>query len=63
MAKEYTEMNVSSQSRIGGLEEYLGRPNIPLSRAAPEEILRPLFSVQRIDDSRAMLKYFVRTLK
>lgn len=45
------------------LEEYLARPNIPKSRSAFEKILASLFSVERVDDSRIMLKYFVRTMK
>jgi ubiquinone/menaquinone biosynthesis C-methylase UbiE len=45
------------------LEEYLGRPNIPHPRSAFEAILRPLFSIERVDDSRVMLKYFVQTIK
>lgn len=42
------------------LEEYLGRPNIPKSRSAFEEILTPQFSIERTDDTQVMLKYFVR---
>jgi len=45
------------------LEEYLGRPNIINSRAEFEALLKPLFSAERIDDSRVMIKYFVRTVK
>jgi len=42
------------------LEEYLGRPNIPKSRAAFERLLTPLFAVDQSDDSGVELKYFVR---
>jgi len=45
------------------LEEYLGRPNIPKSRSAFEQIMGSLFLVERVDDSRVMLNYFVRTIK
>ena len=45
------------------LERYLGRLNIPKSRSAFEEILTPLFSIERAYDSHVMLKYFVRTIK
>lgn len=45
------------------LEQYLGRPNVPHPRDAFEEILKPLFSIERADDSHVMLKYFVRALK
>ena len=45
------------------LEEYLGRPNIPKSRSAFEQIMGSLFLVERVDDSRVMLKYFVKTIK
>jgi ubiquinone/menaquinone biosynthesis C-methylase UbiE len=41
------------------LEEYLKRPNIPKSREDFEKILKPLFSIDKIDDSKVMLKYFV----
>ena len=42
------------------LENHLGRPNVPKPRAAFERLLTPLFTVDRVDDSRVMLKYFVR---
>ncbi len=45
------------------LEEYLGRPEIAHSRVAFEEVLSPLFSVERVDDSHVMLKYFCRADK
>ncbi|MFC1900004.1 class I SAM-dependent methyltransferase [Chloroflexota bacterium] len=45
------------------LEEYLSRPIYIHPRAEFEEILTPLFSTERIDDSRVMIKYFVRTAK
>lgn len=45
------------------LEEYLGRPNIPNSRLAYEEVLKPLFSTERFDDTKVMIKYFVRNVK
>lgn len=45
------------------LEEYLGRPEIAHSRVAFEEVLLPLFSVERVDDSHVMLKYFCRADK
>lgn len=41
------------------LEKYLKRPNIPKSREDFEKILRPLFLVDKVDDSKVMLKYFV----
>ncbi len=42
------------------LEEYLKRPNVPKSREDFEKILRPLFLIDKVDDSKVMLKYFVR---
>ena len=45
------------------LEEYLQRPNIPNPRFVFEEFLKPLFSIERFDDSRGMTKYFVRNIK
>lgn len=45
------------------LEQYLGRPNIPHPRDPFEEILKPLFSIERADGSNVMLKYFVRAIK
>lgn len=42
------------------LEAYLKRPNIPKSREDFEKILKPLFLIDKIDDSNVMLKYFVR---
>lgn len=45
------------------LEKYLGRPNLFHSQSEFEESLTPLFLIERIDDSRVMLKYFVRTIK
>jgi len=45
------------------LEEYLGRPNIPKERSAFEKMLRRLFSIERVDPSHVMLKYFIRTIK
>jgi cyclopropane fatty-acyl-phospholipid synthase-like methyltransferase len=45
------------------LEEYLGRPNKPNSRFAYEEALKPLFSIEKFDDTRVMIKYFVRNIK
>jgi SAM-dependent methyltransferase len=44
------------------LEQYLNRPNIPTERAAFEERLNPLFSIDRIDDTQVMLKYFVQAI-
>lgn len=45
------------------LEQYLGRPDYIHSRLAFESLLKPLFSVDHIDDSEVMLKYFLRTIK
>jgi SAM-dependent methyltransferase len=45
------------------LEEYLGRPETRHSRMAFEEVLTPLFSIERVDESHVMLKYFGRTVK
>jgi len=44
-------------------ERYLARPNFLHPRPEFEKLLAPLFFTQRIDDSRVMLKYFVRTIK
>ena len=45
------------------LEKHLGRRNFIPSRSKFEELLKPIFSAERIDDSRVMIKYFVRTVK
>jgi SAM-dependent methyltransferase len=45
------------------LEAYLKRPNVPKSREGFEKMLEPLFSIEKIDDSKGMLKYFVRNKK
>ncbi len=45
------------------LEAILKRPHIPKSREAFEKILNPLFAPDKVDDSRVMLKYFVRNKK
>lgn len=45
------------------LEKYLGRPNIFNKRLKFEEMLAALFSIERIDDSNIMIKYFVKTTK
>jgi len=43
------------------LEEFLERPNILKPRAEFKEMLSSLFSIERIDDSQVMIKYFVRS--
>jgi SAM-dependent methyltransferase len=43
------------------LEEYLERPIFIHPRADFEALLTPLFLTDHIDDSRVMLKYFLRT--
>jgi SAM-dependent methyltransferase len=45
------------------LEAYLNRSNIPKSSEDFEKILKPLFMIDKIDDSKVMLKYFVRNKK
>lgn len=45
------------------IERFLGRPNIPISRASFEKIIKPLFAIEQINDSRVMIKYFVRVIK
>ncbi|MEK7353440.1 MAG: class I SAM-dependent methyltransferase [Chloroflexota bacterium] len=45
------------------LEKHLARPNFLHSRSKFERLLKPLFLTERIDDSRVMIKYFVRTVK
>ncbi len=45
------------------LEDYLKRPHIPKSREDFEKVLEPLFLIDQIDDSKVMLKYFVRNRK
>jgi SAM-dependent methyltransferase len=42
------------------LEECLGRTNIPKDREQFEDVVQPLFKIERIDDSQVMVKYFVR---
>ncbi len=45
------------------LESYLGRPSIIHERSAFEKILKKQFFIERRDDSRVMLKYFIKTIK
>ena len=45
------------------LEEYMDRPNIPKERSEFEDILVPFFSIDRVDDSQVMIKYFVENRK
>jgi ubiquinone/menaquinone biosynthesis C-methylase UbiE len=45
------------------LEKYLGRPIFLHPRLKFEELLAPLFATVQIDDSRVMIKYFVRAIK
>jgi hypothetical protein len=45
------------------LEEYLGRRIFVYPRSQFENLLAPLFSLERLDDSRVMIKYFVCTIK
>lgn len=45
------------------LEEHLRRPHIPKEREALESLLEPMFRIEHVDDSRVMLKYFVRAAK
>ena len=42
------------------LENHLQRPHIPKQRRALETILTSMFMVERVDDSKVMVKYFVR---
>ncbi len=45
------------------LEKHLARPIFLHPRLRFEKLLMGLFSMKRIDDSRLMIKYFVRTIK
>jgi SAM-dependent methyltransferase len=45
------------------LEEYLQRPNFLHPQSDFEKLLKPLFSVEKTDDSKVMLRYFVRSVK
>ncbi len=45
------------------LEEYLERPDIRKQRNEFEELLSSIFKIERTDDSRVMIKYFVRSVK
>ncbi len=45
------------------LETYLGRPNFLPSRPEFENLLTPLFSIEKTDDSGVMIKYFARSLR
>lgn len=44
------------------LETYFGRPNFLHLRPDFEKLLKPLFRIDTIDDSRVMIKYFVRSV-
>ncbi len=50
-------------SDMAKLEKYLGRPSFHHSHSEFESLLKPLFSIERVDDSCVMIKYFVETLK
>ncbi|MBN2379588.1 class I SAM-dependent methyltransferase [candidate division WOR-3 bacterium] len=43
------------------LEEYLDRPHAPFTRAEFEELLRPYFSVRKVNDSKVMINYYLST--
>lgn len=45
------------------LEEYLGRPIYHYAHSSIEELLAPIFAIERTDNSRLMIKYYVRVLK
>lgn len=45
------------------LEEHLGRPHIGFSRESFEEAAREFFKTERVEDSRVMIKYFIKSLK
>lgn len=45
------------------LEEYLERPIFLHPRDEFENILKPLFRIEKTDDSKVMIKYFVRSTK
>lgn len=45
------------------LEEYFDRPNAPKDRKMFEDLLQPLFKIERVDDSQVMIKYLVRKEK
>ena len=45
------------------LEKHLARPNFLHSRVKFERLLAPLFSTEQVDDSRVMIKYFLRAIK
>jgi SAM-dependent methyltransferase len=42
------------------LEEHFRRPHIRKSKKDFESLLEPMFTIEHVDDSRVMLKYFVR---
>ena len=42
------------------LESLLGRPHVPFSRSSFEDLLKPLFDIDDIDDAKVMIKYFAR---
>lgn len=44
------------------LEEYLGRPNIRTNRSDFEEMMSPMFTILKSDDSKVMLKYFLKAI-
>ena len=41
------------------LEKHLGRPNYHYARSSFNKLLAPLFTTERMDDSRVMMKYYV----
>jgi cyclopropane fatty-acyl-phospholipid synthase-like methyltransferase len=62
MMVDIPNMNHPHVETMMQLEEYLRRPNVPKERQQFEDILTPLFEIERSDDSRVMLKYFVVAL-
>lgn len=63
MVLDIPNKNHSHVKDMAALERHLGRPIFIQTRSRFESLLTQLFTIERVDDSRVMLKYFVCTLK
>ena len=44
------------------IEKHLGRPNMPMKRTSFEKALTGLFSIEKTDTKRVMIKYFLKRI-
>jgi SAM-dependent methyltransferase len=63
MALDFPDLEHPYVNTMFRLEEFLGRPNIPKERKSVETLLKRRYTIDRVFDSRVMIKYFVRVEK